>query len=143
MCLLFMSDFDWYRILPTDYSEAWSRNPRIRPWGSIMLTTQHPLSAKVGTNLADKRRSIGRYSSLADSGHGVSLFVFITVKLPNANCHECPSEGTQLALCRQTDWGTWGTKLIDSFCNCCERARNFSCVEPTQFIHMFLAIIMT
>jgi hypothetical protein len=57
-----------------------SRNQRLTAVGILCADHATPSTRKVGTNFADMRRSLGRYSSLAEYGKGVYLFFLSPLK---------------------------------------------------------------
>jgi hypothetical protein len=91
----------------------------------------HPLSAKVSNHVADKRRSHGRYSSLADSDHG---FFFNVKRSVSVTCWIGPftvSQRTKFVCSSVTDetWRQTGGKVFGFrilFFNIVPRSHSFA-----------------
>jgi hypothetical protein len=83
-----------------------SSGPRIenKKYGLRGSVRDTPLSVQVGDNFADKRRSLGRYSSFVDSGHGEYILGRTPWRVDQPVARPLPTHGSTQAQnkCTQT-----------------------------------------
>jgi hypothetical protein len=83
-----------------------SRKPRLTAFAQ---TTRHPLSAKVGANIADKRRSFARYIYVA-SGLQATESIILTINVIKLAAHPYSNEQTIAPASPRDNISAWTEK---------------------------------
>jgi hypothetical protein len=94
----------------------------------VTPTTWHPLPANVGTNFADKWWSLGRYSSLVDSGHRVYI-TWRWVGTEQLQLYEGARTVSRRITWQVQVWSDWRTEpiFVDPYINCIVPTRLIFC----------------